>query len=239
MIDRLNELETHTMILDRETLMKAIRERHSVRAYENRPLDGGIVTRLQEEIDACNIEGGLHLQLVTDEPAAFGTAIARYGHFSNVSNYVALVGQKADDLDERLGYYGERIVLLAQILGLNTCWVGVSFSKRKGRFDIADGEKLRGVISIGYGSTSGSRHRVKGLHDVTDCVEPYPTWFAAGMEAVMLAPTAMNQQKFRFSITPEGVEAKAGFGFYTRMDLGIVKLHFEIGAGKENVKWAR
>lgn len=227
------------MILDREILMKAIRERHSVRAYENRPLDGGIVTRLQEEIDACNIEGGLHLQLVTDEPDAFSTAIARYGHFSNVSNYVALVGRKADDLDERLGYYGERIVLLAQTLGLNTCWVGVSFSKRKGRFDIPSGEKLRGVISIGYGSTSGTRHRVKGLHDVTDCVEPYPTWFAAGMEAVMLAPTAMNQQKFRFSITPAGVEAKAGFGFYTRMDLGIVKLHFEIGAGKENFKWAR
>ena len=239
MIDRLYELETHTMILDRETLMKAIRERHSVRAYENRPIADEIISQLREEIAACNSEGNLHLQLVTDEPSAFSTAIARYGHFSNVSNYVALVGQKADDLDERLGYYGERIVLLAQILGLNTCWVGVSFSKRKGRFDIADGEKLSGVISIGYGSTSGSRHRVKGLHDVTDCVEPYPTWFAAGMEAVMLAPTAMNQQKFRFSITPEGVEAKAGFGFYTRMDLGIVKLHFEIGAGKENFKWVR
>ncbi|MDD4395845.1 MAG: nitroreductase family protein [Bacteroidales bacterium] len=225
------------MKLDRDTLLKAIRERHSVRAYEDRPLDDDLIRHIQDEVDNCNRQGGLHLQLITDEPNAFNSAIAHYGHFSNVSNYVALIGKKSEDLDERLGYYGESIVLLAQALGLRTCWVGLSFSKRKGRFDIKEGEKLRGVISLGYGKYNGRQHKSKPVHEFTDCVEPFPTWFADGLDAAMLAPTAVNQQKFRFIMQPDGVTAKASWGFYTKMDLGIVKLHFEIGAGKENFKW--
>lgn len=225
------------MTLDRDTLLKAMLERHSVRKYDDIPLNGEAIRKLQDEVDACNREGGLHLQLVTGEPGAFDCAIAHYGHFSNVSNYIALVGPKSDKLDELLGYYGERIVLVAQSIGLFSCWVGVSFSKRKAKFDIAPGEKLRGVISIGHASDPGRPHKSRPLHEVTDCVEPFPTWFADGMHAAMLAPTAMNQQKFHFSIDTEGVTAKAGFGFYSKMDLGIVKLHFEIGAGKENFNW--
>lgn len=225
------------MNINRDTLRKAIQDRRSVRAYENRPIDEVALRQLQEELAACNNEGHLHLQLVTNEPGAFSTAIARYGHFTNVSNYIALVGAKADDLDERLGYYGERIVLLAQAIGLKSCWVGVSFSKRKGHFDIAAGEKLRGVIALGYGNHDGSHHRVKQFHDVTDCPADSPAWFTAGVDAALRAPTAMNQQKFRFILRGNTVEAKAGFGFYTQMDLGIVKLHFEIGAGEENFRW--
>ena len=46
----------------------------------------------------------------------------------------------------------------------------------------------------------------------------------------------MNQQKFRLTYADGKVAAKAGMGFYT--DLGIVKYHFEVGAGKDNFKWA-
>ena len=58
-----------------------------------------------------------------------------------------------------------------------------------------------------------------------------------GGEAALLAPTAMNQQKFFFTLAGERVLAKAGTGFYTRMDLGIVKYHFEIGAGEGEIRW--
>jgi hypothetical protein len=37
-----------------------------------------------------------------------------------------LIRKKSDDLDEKVGYWGEQLVLLAQTLGLNTCWVGLS-----------------------------------------------------------------------------------------------------------------
>ena len=49
----------------------------------------------------------------------------------------------------------------------------------------------------------------------------------------MLAPTAMNQQKFLFELNGDKVSAKvSGFGFYTKIDLGIVKYHFEAATGK-------
>lgn len=55
------------------------------------------------------------------------------GFFSNVRNYVALIGKKDAALDEKIGYYGEKIALRAQQLGLNTCWVALTFSKGKSK----------------------------------------------------------------------------------------------------------
>ena len=52
-----------------------------------------------------------------------------------------------------------------------------------------------------------------------------------------MAPTAINQQKFYIEKTGDEVEITAGLGFYAKVDLGIVKYHFETGAGKENFKW--
>ena len=103
------------------TLLEAMQTRHSVRSYKNIPLKPEDILTLQKEIDACNEEDGLHIQLVTNEPKAFDSFMAHYGKFSGVQNYIALIGKKSAGLEERLGYYGERLVLLAQTLGLNTC----------------------------------------------------------------------------------------------------------------------
>lgn len=217
--------------------MEAMKERHSVRQYEDRPLDQNAVAALQEEISACNKEGGLHIQLVTNEPKAFDGFMAHYGKFSGVKNYIAMIGKKRPDLEEKCGYYGERLVLKAQQLGLNTCWVAMTYSKIKTAFTVADGEKLCIVISLGYGKTNGVPHKSKSVDAVTKADGALPAWFKAGAEAALLAPTAMNQQKFQFTLNGKHVSAKAGFGFYTKIDLGIAKYHFEVGAGKENFKW--
>lgn len=217
--------------------IEAMKERHSVRQYEDRPLDQNAVAALQEEISACNREGGLHIQLVTNEPKAFDGFMAHYGKFSGVRNYIAMIGKKGPDLEEKCGYYGERLVLKAQQLGLNTCWVAMTYSKIKTAFTVADGEKLCIVISLGYGKTNGVPHKSKSVDAVTKADGALPAWFKAGAEAALLAPTAMNQQKFQFTLNGKHVSAKAGFGFYTKIDLGIAKYHFEVGAGKENFKW--
>ena len=62
-----------------------------------------------------------------------------------------MIGKKGPDLDEKCGYYGERLVLKAQQLGLNTCWVAMTYSKVKTAFTVNSGEKLFIVISLGYG----------------------------------------------------------------------------------------
>ena len=217
-------------------LISAMEQRHSVRAYQDRTLESDVREALQEAVAAVNRDSGLHIQLVTDEPKAFDCMMAHYGKFSGVTNYLALIGPKGPDLEERCGYYGEKLVLRAQQLGLNTCWVAMSYQKVPSAFVLAPGEKLVVVIALGYGKTSGVAHKSKSPDAVSS--GGGPDWFAAGVRAALLAPTAMNQQKFRFTLEGNRVTAKAGVGFYTRLDLGIVKYHFELGAGTEHFTWA-
>lgn len=220
-------------------LLEAIGARHSVRRYQAKALEADDFAALQSEIDACNRESGLHIQLVANEPKAFDGFMAHYGKFSGVRNYIALVGKKGPALQEACGYYGERVVLKAQQLGLNTCWVAMTYKKVPSAIQLAQGEKLCLVIALGYGENQGVSHRVKSREAVTEDVgAAVPDWFDRGLDAALLAPTAMNQQKFKFALAGNQVSAKAGVGFYSKIDLGIVKYHFEIGAGRENFVWA-
>lgn len=218
-------------------ILEAMRNRHSVRAYTDRKIDENTLAALRAEIDACNREGGLHFQLVTGEPKAFGGRMAHYGHFSGVHNYIALIGRKAPNLEEKIGYYGERLVLLAQTLGLNTCWVALTYSKSKARCTIDCGEKLVCVLALGYGATQGVPHKSKAASAVSRCTGEAPAWFTRGVEAALLAPTAVNQQSFLLTLHGDQVLAKSTGGFYAKVDLGIVKYHFELAAGRDHFRW--
>lgn len=218
-------------------LMQAMKNRHSVRSYEDRAIEGSTKADLISFIDMCNKESGLHMQLVLNESNAFDGFMAHYGKFSGVKNYIAIIGNKTDNLEEKCGYYGEKVVLYAQTLGLNTCWVAMTYSKVKSAFQIDKGEKLCLVISIGYGKTQGVPHKSKQKESVMKVTNTPPAWFENGINAALLAPTATNQQKFIFSLNGNRVSAKAGIGFYSKIDLGIVKYHFEVGAGTDNFSW--
>ena len=226
------------------TIHEAIEARHSVRAYKEQPLSEEIVKLLEEKIIELNHEGQLHIQLILNEPKAFQGPFAKYGKFRGVNNYIVMVGKKADDLDERIGYYGEQLVIYAQTLGLNTCWVGLSYTKIPGTYVLDEDEKIACYIAIGYGESQGVNHKSKTVEQVSNATDITPSWFKKGVEAALLAPTAINQQKFSFEYVgvKDGrhqVHAKKGFSLvgYTQMDLGIAKYHFEIGAGKENFDW--
>ena len=226
------------------TLQEAIEARHSVRAYKNEPLAEDASRRLEEEIAEVNRKGRLHIQLIQDEPKAFQGTLAKYGKFRNVTSYLVMAGKKADDLDERIGYYGEHLVLLAQTFGLNTCWVGLSYKKIPGTYVLDEGEVIKSYIAIGYGETQGTSHKIKTVEQVSNASETTPSWFKKGVEAALLAPTAVNQQTFSFEYlgmndNRHQVRAKKGFSMigYAQIDLGIAKYHFEIGAGKEYFDW--
>lgn len=226
------------------TLLEAIKERHSVRRYIDKPIEKELIEALQNKVDEVNAEGNLHIQLVTDEPKAFKGKMA-YGTFSGVSNYFAMIGKKAEDLSERIGYYGEQLVLLAQTLGLGTCWVGLTYNNIKEAYEIGEDEKLCCMIALGYSDDPGRNVRRKSVKNVSNASEETPEWFLKGVEAALLAPTAVNQQRFFFTylgtdnkgIGQVKAERKFSIIGYTKMDLGIAKLHFEIGAGKENFTW--
>ncbi|MDE5898312.1 MAG: hypothetical protein K2H09_03485, partial [Treponemataceae bacterium] len=207
------------------TVQEAVVQRHSVRSYKPVPIEAEKLEALRREIDSCNAAGGLHIQLVTDEEKAFDGFLARYGKFSGVRNYIALIGRKSSRLDESAGYYGERLALFAQTLGLNTCWVGATFSRgaAKSRCAIDAGEKLVCVLALGYGEVRGEAHASRPVNDLCVIKEKLPLWFENGMKAVLFAPTAMNQQRFLFSMDGTTVKAISTGGFYSKVDFGIVK----------------
>ena len=61
-------------------LLEAMEQRHSVRSYEDRPLEPEVRAELTGFLDQCSRESGLHMQLVLDEPEAFGGLMAHYSH---------------------------------------------------------------------------------------------------------------------------------------------------------------
>ena len=207
-------------------MLDLMKERHSVRQYSDKKIDGDVKTKLDTYVASINEESGLSMRIFYNEPNCFNSMLAHYGKLSNVKNYIAIVGKKEEQ--EKAGYYGEKLVLKCQELGLNTCWVALT--RGKVNVQTKPQQKLLILIALGYGTNTGVAHKSKPIKEL--CKEDaYPEWFMKGMEAVSLAPTAMNQQKFLFEMKNGQVYAKALRGFYSKIDLGIVKYHFETITG--------
>ena len=217
-------------------IKEAIIKRHSVRRYLDKPIEEDAVKGLEEAINEACVDSGLDIQLVLNEPTAFTGFLARYGKFENCKNYITICGQKHREAD--VGYYGEKLAIAAQLLGLNTCWVALTYKKGKVPIKAKAGEKFYITIAVGYGRNRGLPRKTKPMEKLCRVEGEMPEWFKNGMDFAMRAPTAINQQKFLISLSGNGrVKARALLGPYSKMDLGIVKYHFEIGAGRENFSW--
>lgn len=214
------------------TELQALRARHSVRAYQKKSIDPDTVSLLKERIAQLNEAYDLHMQYIEPAGAVFGGLASKLTGWSNVPAFIAMIGKRGDTLDERCGYVGEQLVLYAQQLGLNTCWAGI-FKRKQVTADIAEDERLVLTIAVGYGVDNGRPRRSKSVADVTD-VQDMPSWFKEGIEAALLAPTAVNQQKFTFTLDDDipSVSVSAN-GPFVRLDLGIVKYHFELASGRK------
>ena len=226
------------------TPMEAIEGRHAVRSYTDEPIAGEAEAALRRAIAIVNDETNLSIQLVLDEPRAFSGFKACLVNFTGARNYLALVGPECKELGGIVGYYGEKLVLLAQSLGLNSCWVGGTYKMVNRSYNVDLGQKLTAVIALGYGTTAGVPHKSKTPDQVCPSYNDAPVWFQRGVDAALLAPTALNRQPFSFSLSgtdDEGtplVSAHVKRGAFTQMDLGIAQCHFEIGAGAAPFAWA-
>lgn len=218
---------------------EAIYARHSVRHYLGKKIETEKIDMLREFITKCNQESGLNFQLISNDREAFDGSMVHYGSFEGVSSYIALIGKTTADLEEKAGYYGEKCLLQAQMLGLNSCWIALTFNKRSvmDRCKILKGEKLVSIISIGYGKDNGNLHHGKSLEEISNINTDSPEWFRKGVEFAELAPTARNQQRFYIEyVGDDKVKLINQGGEYAKIDLGIVKYHFEVGAG-HNFTW--
>lgn len=207
-------------------ILELMKARHSVRVYENKQIENEKRLILQELVSKINQQSGLHIQICYDDPTVFDCFLAHYGKFSGVQNYIALVGKK--NKEEAIGYFGEQIVLKAQEIGLNTCWVALTYKKKNVRIQKEKNEKLYCVIALGYGKIRGLAHHSRKTEEILHVEGEKAPNLDVITTACLLAPTAMNQQKFLIQCIDQTITIqKKGIGFYTTMDLGIVKCHYD------------
>lgn len=194
---------------------QAIQERHSVRLYTEKKIEGDVLTSLQNEISRINKESGMSIRLVLNEPKAFGRFLLKtVVKFKNAVNYMVISGPESDTLNLDAGYYGEQLVLYAQTLGLGTCWAMMA-GKKEADKDLPKGHKSVILISIGYPENPGVH---AGWSQKCIFYTFYePIW---GVSDV-------NKVRMLF-----------GSSTLAQIDAGIVKFHFEYGAGTESFVWA-
>lgn len=218
------------------TELDAIRERHSVRSYKDKKIESEKIHELNQLISRCNSEGGLNIQLIEDAGNTFNRLLNKFMGLGSAPSVMACIGKDDDTLDERIGYYGQKIVLYAQMLGLNTCWAG-TFNRNNVSAEIKAGERLVIVIAVGYGANGGRQRKSKTADQVVrGGIQGKPEWFRNGTEAALLAPTAVNQQKFEIVLNDNGsVDIIDKGGVLSKVDKGIVKYNFEVGAAGNNI----
>ena len=224
------------------SLQEAIFQRTSRRNYLPAPIESAKKSALVSAIEQCNRESGLSMQFVENGGDAFNGLAKSYGMFSGVRSLIVMKGDKKDvNMEEKIGFMGEHIVLEATRLHLGTCWVGASFDKNNPIFDIGEDEKMVCVVPVGnvqpdktvrekfirrmsHGKTKPQEHFY-----IADAV--LPDWFLKAIAAVQVAPSAVNRQKYKFIFANGAVEAVSNdTSQFAMIDLGIAKAHFVIAA---------
>ena len=234
------------------TIRDAIDVRTSRRSYLEQDLTTSQLEKMNKLINQFNKIGGFKIQLVTNDGKAFKGFSRSYGMFKGVCHYFVFIADTSDlHADEKIGYYGQLLVLHATTLGLGTCWVGGTFSKSKTPVTLSNNERIACLITIGMTPEENTK-KEKFIHKLTHrksktAEQMYhsdtavPKWFHDGMLAVTKAPSAMNQQPVCFTYQNKKTTAMLlpNKKHFVDMDLGIAKLHFEIGAGGGTWNWGK
>ena len=228
------------------TPWEAIETRISCRAYQEIFLPEDVLAQLAEKIAALNAASGLRFCLcVSRDPEKPAVKLAGAMFSGRVYCCAALIGGEDDLSAEKVGYYGQELVLFATQLGLGTCWVAGTYDPKSLSVAPGPGEKLWDVIPMGYATEktpkkqtlirAAIRRKARRLESLVESVTPFaelPDWVKKGAQAVSLGPSAVNQQPVNILWREGRAFArlwKNGHGL-GHNDLGIAKKQFELGA---------
>ncbi len=219
-------------------MREAITKRVSRRSFTGVPFTAEEQNKIHALVESANQESGLLITFLENAGTEFGSFRKTYGMFKNVRSILVMKGPKDDlDLREKCGYYGESIVLDLVDLGIDSCWVGGTFDKAG--FPVDGAEELVCLIVIGkteklsmkeklLRAGSGASKNRKTLEERLTSTAEIPDWVRNGIEAVRLAPSAVNKQKPHFTYDGKTLTASVDVDYHLDLvDLGIAKKHFE------------
>ena len=228
------------------TEWEASEKRISCRAYQDRRVEASTLQQLRIYIDQLNTQSGLRFRLYTsEEPGKPAIKLAASMFSGPVYAFAALAAGEDPLSSEKLGYYGQQLILYATSLGLGTCWVASTYDKDSINVELRAGEKLWDVIPIGYTPEKmpARQKMIRAVIRKSDRkpeqfleseieYRDLPEWVRAGIDAVLKGPSAANKQPVNIRYHDGKVYAriwKETHGLQYN-DLGIAKKQFEIGA---------
>lgn len=231
-------------------LLEAISHRRARRSFTGLPISEDDLQALAQLAQAWRPWPGARCEVIREAPAAlFMGVLGAYGGVSASPSALAFIGSGPA---EAVGYTGQALVLAATARNLQTCWVAGVFSPTvvAGLVDVRGGERVFAVSALGHALQSPSakerllfgsgRHKKRrALDEIAPGHESWPAWAHAATAAAQLAPSAMNRQPWRFSLSDAGLLVSASVGEVPRapkrLDCGIAMLHLELGAFGQGV----
>jgi len=221
--------------------------RHARRSYTGEPVASADLDALEVRAASWRPWQGARVVVIRDAPPAlFVGIVGAYGGISHAPSALAFVGG-AGTRGEAVGYTAEGLVLEATARGLDTCWVAGLFSAHvtADLAGLAPGERVHAVAALGHARGTATvkerllfgagrpKHR-RSLDEIAPGHETWPAWARAAAEATRVAPSAMNRQPWRFSLSERGLTLRVA-GIETprasrHLDAGIAMLHAEVGA---------
>jgi nitroreductase len=213
-------------------LYEAIFRRKSVRKYKKDEIEQTLLNKIEVSIGQAKPlfeDIGYEIKLLKKEEVSNNWA----------PSYIAIYSEKKAGYLLNAGYLLQQIDLFVQSIGLGSCWIGLArpqFSKQK-RYGYVI------MLSIGYPEKEVIRSKEdfkrKNITEITDVED------VSLMEAVRLAPSAVNSQPWFFAKADDGIDiyrSKKGFhalalNTWNQIDIGIAILHLEISMKHHNISF--
>lgn len=239
-----------------DQIERLARERRSVRTYDGKEITAADMEKLRRFIEHIENPYGLevHFEVLSAQKDGLTCPVV-----NGTDVYVGGKISLAEHINEAFGYSFESLVLYAQSIGIGTVWIGGTMDR--GAFEramrLAEGEVMPAVSPLGYpakkmsikesmmrmGIRADSRLAFESLFFDGSFERPLTEERAGvlkgALEAVRLAPSAVNRQPWRVVLADGAAHfyLKRSKGFapgkaidMQKIDMGIALCHFDLAA---------
>lgn len=200
--------------------MQSIRDRISVRTYEDKQIEVELMHKLNAFLNEINQEVHelMKFKIISNNELDSKQSIklGTYGVINGTNTFIAGI-IKRDGHEVELGYQLEKFVIYATSLGLGTCWLGGTYNRKdfENHLSLEDNESLVILIAIGYKkdkqsfidsavrlvAKSNQRKRWEELFFNESIDTPLNKEligdYSTALEMVRIAPSASNKQPWR------------------------------------------
>ena len=236
--------------------MEIIRARRSVRTFDGtalRPEDAQKIIGFAEKVENP-YDLPITWKLLDAKRSGLNSPV-----IAGTDTYIAGKMRRTAHAEEAFGYAFEKVVLFAQTLGIGTTWIAGTMNRPafERAMELGSDEVMPCVSPLGYPAKKLSLREVlmrKGVKADSrlafgelffegsfdrPLTEETAGKLAPALEAVRLAPSAVNKQPWRAAVCGEKVHfyEKRSRGYVSdngwdiqKIDMGIALCHFELAA---------